>query len=65
MREALKEIQTGEYAKSSSSRTGPERTTLNCRRRIGASIRSRRSGARLRDMMPWIKKNQLVDQSKN
>jgi ketol-acid reductoisomerase len=22
-------------------------------------------GARLRDMMPWIKKNRLVDQSKN
>jgi ketol-acid reductoisomerase len=22
-------------------------------------------GAKLRDMMPWIKKNRLVDQSKN
>ena len=32
---------------------------------IGAEEEVEKVGARLRDMMPWIKKNRLVDQSKN
>jgi ketol-acid reductoisomerase len=34
-------------------------------RRIGAEHTVETVGAKLRDMMPWIKKNRLVDQSKN
>ena len=34
-------------------------------RRIGQEHEVEQVGAKLRDMMPWIKKNRLVDQSKN
>jgi ketol-acid reductoisomerase len=34
-------------------------------RRMSANLPIEVIGARLRDMMPWIKKNRLVDQSKN
>jgi len=34
-------------------------------RRMAASLPIEVVGARLRDMMPWIKKNRLVDQTKN
>ena len=39
--------------------------TLKALRRIGAAQEVETVGAKLRDMMPWIKKNRLVDQSKN
>ena len=38
---------------------------MTARRRRPPSTRSRPSVPKLRDMMPWIKKNKLVDQSKN
>ena len=34
-------------------------------RRLTAEHQIEKIGAKLRDMMPWIKKNKLVDQSKN
>jgi ketol-acid reductoisomerase len=34
-------------------------------RRMGAQQPVEIIGEKLRDMMPWIKKNRLVDQSKN
>ncbi len=65
MRECLKDIQEGVYAKKFilEGRTGyPEMTA---RRRLTAEHPVEQVGAKLRDMMPWIKKNKLVDQSKN
>jgi ketol-acid reductoisomerase len=38
---------------------------LKAMRRIGAQQQVEVVGEKLRDMMPWIKKNRLVDQSRN
>jgi ketol-acid reductoisomerase len=38
---------------------------LLSRRRITAQHPIETVGAKLRDMMPWIKKNKLVDKAKN
>lgn len=65
MREALANIQNGEYAKRFilEGRMGyPEMTA---RRRLNAEHPIEVVGARLRDMMPWIKAKQLVDKSRN
>ena len=65
MRNALKRIQTGEYAKMFilEGRTGYP--SMTARRRLTAAHPIEQVGSELRDMMPWIKKNKLVDQSKN
>jgi ketol-acid reductoisomerase len=65
MRQALKDIQTGEYAKSFILENRAGAPTLLSRRRITAEHEIEKVGGKLRDMMPWIKKNKLVDQSKN
>lgn len=65
MRQALKDIQTGEYAKSFILENRAGAPTLLSRRRITAEHPIEKVGAELRAMMPWIKKNRLVDQSKN
>jgi len=65
MRRALKDIQTGEYAKSFVLENRAGATTLNARRRLMAEHPIETVGAQLRDMMPWIKKNKLVDQTRN
>ncbi len=65
MREALKDIQTGEYAKSFIIENAAGAPTLTSRRRINAESEIEVVGAKLRAMMPWIAKNKLVDQSKN
>ena len=65
MREALANIQNGEYAKRFilEGRMGyPEMTA---RRRLIAEHPIEVVGAKLRDMMPWIKAMQLVDKSRN
>ncbi|MDR1064403.1 MAG: ketol-acid reductoisomerase [Azoarcus sp.] len=65
MREALKRIQNGDYARDFilEGRTGYP--SMTARRRLIAEHPVEKVGAQLRDMMPWIKKNKLVDQSKN
>jgi ketol-acid reductoisomerase len=65
MREALRNIQTGEYAKSFILENRAGAPTLLSRRRITAEHPIEQIGAKLRDMMPWIRKNKLVDTSKN
>jgi len=65
MRQALKDIQTGEYAKSFIVENRAGAPTLMSRRRITAEHPIEVVGEQLRAMMPWIKKNRLVDQSKN
>jgi ketol-acid reductoisomerase len=65
MRQALKDIQTGEYAKSFIVENRAGAPTLLSRRRLTAEHQIEQVGEQLRAMMPWIKKNKLVDQSKN
>jgi len=65
MRNALKRIQTGEYAKSFilEGRTGYP--SMTARRRLNAEHSIEIVGGKLRAMMPWITKNRLVDQTRN
>ncbi len=65
MRQVLKDIQTGEYAKSFIVENRAGAPTLLSRRRLTAEHPIEVVGEQLRAMMPWIKKNRLVDQSKN
>jgi ketol-acid reductoisomerase len=65
MRAALTNIQTGEYAKSFILESRAGAPTLLSRRRITAEHPVEVVGEKLRAMMPWIRKNKLVDQSRN
>ena len=65
MRDALLRIQTGEYAKEFVLENRAGAPTLLSRRRMTAELPIEKVGARLREMMPWIKRNRLVDTSKN
>ncbi|RTL28841.1 MAG: ketol-acid reductoisomerase [Burkholderiales bacterium] len=65
MRNALKRIQTGEYAKMFILEGRTNYPSMTARRRLNAAHPIETVGAELRAMMPWIAKNKLVDQSKN
>ncbi len=65
MRECLKNIQSGEYAKRFILEGRTNYPEMTARRRLNAAHPIEIVGAKLRDMMPWIRKNRLVDQSKN
>ncbi len=65
MRQCLKDIQTGEYAKSFILENRAGAPTLLSRRRLTAEHPIEQVGEQLRGMMPWIKANKLVDKSKN
>ena len=65
MRRCLKDIQSGEYAKSFILENRAGAPTLMSRRRLTAEHPIEVVGGQLRAMMPWIKRNRLVDQSKN
>ena len=65
MRNALKRIQSGEYAKMFILEGKTNYPSMTARRRLTAEHPIEQVGGKLRDMMPWIKKNKLVDQSKN
>jgi ketol-acid reductoisomerase len=65
MREALARIQSGEYAKDFVLENRAGAPTLLSRRRMTAEHPIEKVGGRLREMMPWIRKNRLVDTSKN
>jgi len=65
MRRILAEIQTGQFAKEFILENKAGAPTLKALRRIGQAHQVETVGAKLRDMMPWIKKNRLVDQTKN
>ncbi len=65
MRDALARIQSGEYAKEFILENRAGAPTLLSRRRMTAEHPVEVVGARLREMMPWIKRNRLVDTSKN
>jgi ketol-acid reductoisomerase len=65
MRQCLKDIQTGEYAKSFILENRAGAPTLISRRRLTEEHQIEEVGAKLRAMMPWIAKNKLVDKAKN
>ncbi|EMR8426712.1 ketol-acid reductoisomerase, partial [Neisseria gonorrhoeae] len=65
MRNALKRIQTGEYAKMFIQEGNVNYASMTARRRLNADHQVEKVGARLRAMMPWITANKLVDQDKN
>ena len=65
MKDILKEIQNGKFAKDFilEGETGYPRMTAE--RRIMANHPIEQVGEKLRAMMPWIKANKLVDEDKN
>jgi ketol-acid reductoisomerase len=65
MRQALKDIQTGEYAKSFILENKAGAPMLQSRRRLTAEHPIEVVGGKLRAMMPWIAQNKLVDKSRN
>ena len=65
MRLALARIQSGEYAKDFILENRAGAPTLLSRRRMTAEHPIEVVGEKLRAMMPWIKKNKLVDTSRN
>lgn len=65
MREALKRIQNGDYAKSFIVEGATNYPSMTARRRQNAEHPIEIIGNQLRSMMPWIAKNKLVDQDKN
>jgi ketol-acid reductoisomerase len=65
MQEALARIQSGEYARDFILENRAGAPTLLSRRRITAQHSIEQVGEKLRSMMPWIKRNKLVDQTRN
>ncbi len=65
MKKILLDIQSGQFAKEFILENKAGAPSLKAMRRIGALHPAEIVGAKLRDMMPWIRKNRLVDQSKN
>ncbi len=65
MRKILKEIQSGEFAREFILENQAGAATLKAKRRLGREHPIEQVGEKLRDMMPWIKANKLVDKSKN
>ena len=65
MRRILREIQSGAFAKEFILENQSGASTIKALRRLSREHSVEVVGQRLRDMMPWIKENKLVDQSKN
>lgn len=65
MRRILTEIQNGEFAREFILENQAGAATLKAKRRIGREHQIEEVGQKLRDMMPWIKANKIVDKDKN
>ncbi|PSF05879.1 ketol-acid reductoisomerase [Marinobacter fuscus] len=65
MRNALKRIQSGEYAKMFISEGALNYPSMTARRRENAAHEIEVVGEKLRSMMPWISANKIVDKEKN
>ena len=65
MREILKEIQGGQFAKEFILENQSGAASMKAMRRITAEHQIEQVGEKLRSMMPWIKANKLVDHDKN
>lgn len=65
MREALTNIQNGEYAKRFVLEGQANYPEMTAWRRNNAAHDIEKVGAKLREMMPWIQANKIVDKTKN
>jgi len=65
MKEALENIQNGEYAKRFIQEGQSNYPEITAMRRNNAAHPIEQTGNRLRSMMPWITANALVDKAKN
>jgi ketol-acid reductoisomerase len=65
MKECLARIQSGEYARDFILENRAGAPTLNAKRRLLSEHEIEKVGEKLRAMMPWIRKNKLVDTSRN
>ncbi|MAM87816.1 ketol-acid reductoisomerase [Allohahella sp. A8] len=65
MKNALKRIQEGEYAKMFIQEGAANYPSMTARRRLNAEHPIEKVGEKLRGMMPWIASNKIVDKSKN
>jgi ketol-acid reductoisomerase len=65
MKKILREIQNGEFAREFILENQAGAATLKAKRRLGREHPIEQVGAKLRDMMPWIKANKIVDKTKN
>ena len=65
MKEILREIQDGEFAREWMLENKANKPVLSALRRKGAAHSIEEVGGRLRSMMSWIGKNKIVDKEKN
>lgn len=65
MRRILRDIQTGAFAKEFILENQSGAAHFKALRRLAQNHPIEQVGARLRDMMPWIKANRIVDKSRN
>ena len=65
MRTALKNIQNGDYAKSFIQEGALGYPSMTARRRNMEAHQIEQIGSSLREMMPWIAANKIVDKDKN
>jgi len=65
MKEILKEIQNGKFAKDFILEGQAGYPRMNAERNNMKNSLIEKTGAKLRAMMPWISKNKIVDQEKN
>jgi ketol-acid reductoisomerase len=65
MRNALKRIQNGEYAKMFISEGATNYPSMTAYRRNNAAHPIEQVGAKLRSMMPWIEANKIIDKTRN
>ncbi len=65
MKQALDNIQNGEYAKRFILEGQTNYPEMTAWRRINAAHPIEQTGSRLREMMPWITENALVNKDKN
>ena len=65
MRQALKDIQNGEYAKQFVLEGQSNYPSMTANRRNNAAHPIEQVGERLRAMMPWIEATKIIDKTKN
>jgi ketol-acid reductoisomerase len=65
MKEVLKEIQGGQFAKEFILENQAGKASFNALRRRAAEHELEKVGAKLRGLMPWLKEKALVDRSRN
>ena len=65
MKRVLTDIQSGRFTKDWMLENKVNQTSFKAMRAKLAEHSAEQVGAKLRDMMPWIKQRALVDKSKN